>query len=212
LNIPRLPFLAVGLPLFGRKLIARNIDVVVLERANDRSRRREQTSELARQVALGCVVWRLVVAPRLRLYIDADSSSRLSHRAWPVALPLLPSLQGKHRDRTARLAAPKYRSITMNMLHDTDAWNFCRWRRSSATRLVRLRRGVQRLAGRKPERLATPHALAAIALQVQQSLWRSCISGPLDHEGAPRPSRRRQTCSGRTSSTGLQSLHAEKAS
>lgn len=209
--IPRLPFLAVGIPLFGRKLIARNIDVVVLERANDRSRRREQNppnkqDELRwdvwlatrRRSALALVHWCGLIFPAL--------ASRVACRASTSAEPSRKP-PGSHRP-FGRAKVP----ITMNMLHDTDAWNFCRWRRSSATRLVRLRRGVQRLAGRKPERLPTPHALAAIALQVQQSLWRSCISGPLDHEGAHAPSRRRQTCSGRTSSTGLQSLHAEKAS
>jgi hypothetical protein len=34
---------------------------------------------------------------------------------------------------------------------------------------------------RSPERLAEPQALAAIALQVRQSLWRSRSSDPLDH-------------------------------
>jgi hypothetical protein len=37
---------------------------------------------------------------------------------------------------------------------------------------------------RDAERLATAHALAAIALQIRQSLWRSRRSGPLDHHGA----------------------------
>src|SRR5207248_326221 len=36
-------------------------------------------------------------------------------------------------------------------------------------------------------RLAATHSVTAIALQVQQSLWRSCSSGPLDHEGARAP-------------------------
>ena len=36
---------------------------------------------------------------------------------------------------------------------------------------------------RGPERLAEPQALAAIALQVRQSLWRSRNSDPLDHHG-----------------------------
>ena len=37
---------------------------------------------------------------------------------------------------------------------------------------------------RSPERLAEPQALAAIVLQVRQSLWRSGGSHPLDHHGA----------------------------
>jgi len=43
---------------------------------------------------------------------------------------------------------------------------------------------VQEANRRDPERLAQAHALAAIALQVRQSLWRSRSSDPLAHHGA----------------------------
>src|ERR1700754_1263147 len=39
----------------------------------------------------------------------------------------------------------------------------------------------------KPERLAEAQELAAIALQVRQSLWRSHGFDRLDHHGAPHP-------------------------
>ncbi len=42
----------------------------------------------------------------------------------------------------------------------------------------------KKLIGRNSERLAEARALAAISLQVCQSLWGSRRSGPLEHHGA----------------------------
>src|SRR5207248_10079853 len=55
-----------------------------------------------------------------------------------------------------------------------------------------LRRGVQEADRRDPERLAEADALAAISLQVRQSLWGSRVPHRLDHHGAIN-NRQRQT-------------------
>ena len=49
---------------------------------------------------------------------------------------------------------------------------------------IRFRRGVSQADRRDAERLAEAQVLAAIALQVRQSLWRNRSSDPLDHHGA----------------------------
>ena len=81
----------------------------------------------------------------------------------------------------------------MNMLRDTD--DVGRLGRSGAwLRLPnRFRCGVQEADRRDPERLAEAHALAAIALQVRQSLWGSRRSGPARTSPCPHQQRRRQT-------------------
>ena len=123
----------------------------------------------------------------------------------PVALPLLPCLQGKHRAFASCLAAP----APARAGHEHAARHRCvdRVGRGGAwLRLAnRLRRGVQEADRRNPERLATAHAVAAIALQVRQSLWRSRSSGSLDHHGTHANNRRRQTMTWKTSSAPLQS-------
>src|SRR5207302_11171208 len=111
----------------------------------------------------------------------------------PVALPLLPRLQGKHRAFASCLAAP----AAARAGHEHAA----RYRRvdrvGGGTAWLRfpncVHRGVQETDRRNPERLATAHAVAAIALQVPQSLWRSCNSGPVNDQGAHAYNRRRET-------------------
>jgi hypothetical protein len=54
------------------------------------------------------------------------------------------------------------------------------WRRSLATPAKRLRRGVQMIDRRNSNRLPATHALAAVSLQVRQSLWGSGTHGSLE--------------------------------
>ena len=116
-------------------------------------------------------------APRHRAPALGQRCGRLARGVGlgcrPVALPLLPSLQGKHRAFTSCLAAPAparaghadaARHRRIGRVGGGGAW-LCL--------PDRLRRGVQEADRRNPERLATARALAAIALQARQSLWGS---------------------------------------
>ena len=126
-------------------------------------------------------------APRHRALALGQRYGRLARGAGfgcrPVALPLLPRLQGKHRAFAACLAAPA--PARAGHEHAARHRRIDRVGRGGAwLRLADgLRRGVQEADRRNPERLATARALAAIALQARQSLWRSGRSGPLNHHG-----------------------------
>ena len=124
-------------------------------------------------------------APRHRTSALGQRCGRLPRGAGfgcrPVALPLLPRLQGKHRAFAACLAAPA--PARAGHEHAARHRRIGRLGRSRAWLLLadRLRRGVQKADRRNPERLAEAQALAAIARQVRQSLWGSGRPDQLDH-------------------------------
>src|SRR5262249_34872268 len=104
-------------------------------------------------------------APRHRTPAFGRRCGRLARgagvRCRPVALPLLPRLQGKHRAVAARLAAPasaraghehaaRYRRLYCVDL--SRAWLFL---------ADRLRCGIQEADRRDPEQLATMRTLTA---------------------------------------------------
>ncbi len=123
---------------------------------------------------------------RLRSDSEADVSlAALASEAGLVALPLLPRLQGKHRALTACLAAPT--PARAGHEHAARHRHFGRVSRRGAWLFLanRFRCGVQEADRRNPERLAKAHGLAAIALQIRQSLWGSRSSDPLDHRHGP---------------------------
>ena len=81
----------------------------------------------------------------------------------------------------------------MNMLRDTDASIVSVAAALGYASQTAFAAAFRKLTGETPSDWRTAHALAAIALQVRQSLWRSRSSDPLDHRGAHANNRRRQT-------------------
>src|SRR5207302_1324786 len=106
--------------------------------------------------------------------------------------------QGKHRAFASCLAAPASARAghehAARYRHVDRVGGGAAWLRFPN----RVHRGVQEADRRNPKRLATTYAVAAISLQVPQSLWRSCNSGPVDDQGAHALNRRRQTMTSKT--------------
>ena len=106
----------------------------------------------------------------------------ISGRCRPVALPLLPCLQGEHRAFATCVAAPA--PARAGHAHAARYRRIGRLNRSGPRLRLpnRFRRSLQENDRRNPERLAQAHALAAISQQVRQSLWGSRRLGPLDKD------------------------------
>ena len=81
----------------------------------------------------------------------------------------------------------------MNMLRDTDASVVSVAAALGYASQTAFAAAFRKLTGETPSDWREAHALAAIALQVRQSLWGSRRSGPLDSITVPTPTTRRQT-------------------
>jgi AraC-like DNA-binding protein len=86
----------------------------------------------------------------------------------------------------------------MNMLRDTDASISSVVAELGYASQTAFTAAVQETDRRNPERLAKAHAVAAIALKVPQSLWRSYSQRPLTYQGTHASNRRRQTMTSKT--------------